>query len=89
MRLKVIFSGTVQGVGFRYTTRHLAQQFPITGYVRNCPDGCVAMIAEGEKKDLEAFLLSIHKLLGAYIKKSDTDWSSAPQEFQDFDIRYH
>ena len=41
------FSGHVQGVGFRYTTRSVASRFAVTGYVRNLPDGRVELVAEG------------------------------------------
>ena len=46
-RLEAHFSGRVQGVGFRYLTRQLAQGFAVTGQVRNLPDGQVQVIAEG------------------------------------------
>ncbi|MEE3179555.1 MAG: acylphosphatase [Verrucomicrobiota bacterium] len=38
---RVIFSGRVQGVGFRYTTREIATGFDVVGAVRNLPDGTV------------------------------------------------
>src|SRR5690349_7212233 len=36
-RREVHYSGRVQGVGFRYTARSIAQLFPVTGYVKNLP----------------------------------------------------
>ena len=38
---RIVFSGRVQGVGFRQTTRSLASGFPVGGFVRNLPDGDV------------------------------------------------
>lgn len=49
-------TGKVQNVGFRYYTAKTAQEFGITGFVRNNPDGSVYIEAEGEKDMLEAFL---------------------------------
>ena len=41
------FSGRVQGVGFRYTSRNIAINYDVTGFVRNLPDGRVELVAEG------------------------------------------
>ena len=46
---RVLYSGRVQGVGFRYTTQALAAGHPIAGYVRNLPTGEVELVAEGEE----------------------------------------
>lgn len=40
-------SGTVQGVGFRYFTRHVSMQIGLAGYVRNLRDGRVEVYAVG------------------------------------------
>ena len=39
--LQVFYEGNVQGVGFRWSIRHMANGFDITGWVRNQPDGRV------------------------------------------------
>jgi acylphosphatase len=49
-------SGWVQGVGFRYTARSVANLYGITGFVRNLPDGDVYIEAEGNSSQLEGFL---------------------------------
>jgi hypothetical protein len=46
-RLTVIYSGHVQGVGFRYTAKSVATGFDITGIIRNLSDGRVELVAEG------------------------------------------
>lgn len=48
--------GKVQGVGFRETTKYVADQSGIKGFVRNEADGSVYIEAEGEQWELDAFL---------------------------------
>ena len=59
IRRHYIFSGSVQGVGFRYRAYHAAQHFGIVGWVRNCPDGTVEMEAEGSREDIEQMIMTI------------------------------
>jgi len=47
--IHAIVTGTVQGVGFRFTTRRLAVHLGLTGWVRNEPDGSVALCAQGSE----------------------------------------
>ncbi|MGN1399314.1 MAG: acylphosphatase [Erysipelotrichaceae bacterium] len=48
VRYYIIFSGVVQGVGFRYTLIKLAKQNDLTGWVRNRYDGKVEAQIQGE-----------------------------------------
>lgn len=86
-RLHVIFSGWVQGVGFRYTTEHVARGFDVTGYVMNLSDGSVECIAEGERAELEAFLATVSERLGSHIRGRDVTWGPARGNFDRFGIR--
>lgn len=45
-RLKI--SGRVQGVYFREAMRQRAEQLKVTGWVRNCSDGTVEAVAQGD-----------------------------------------
>ncbi|MCB1126821.1 MAG: acylphosphatase [Verrucomicrobiae bacterium] len=60
-RLRILYSGHVQGVGFRYTVRGVAQGFEVVGLVRNLTDGRVELIAEGDPGELEAFRQAIRE----------------------------
>ena len=40
---QVIYSGRVQGVGFRFTTRQIASGYEVNGWVKNLPDGRVEL----------------------------------------------
>jgi acylphosphatase len=86
-RLQVCYSGRVQGVGFRYTTKHLALGFEVTGSVRNLPDGRVELTLEGERSELEAFREAVRESeLGHFIRTEDVRWGDARNEFRGFDI---
>jgi acylphosphatase len=84
---RVLYSGQVQGVGFRYTTRHVAQGFRITGHVRNLADGRVEVLAEGEAGDVDVFLKALEGQMAEYIEaRSITD--EPLQGYQGFVIRH-
>ena len=53
---RIRVTGKVQNVGFRFYTVRTAQEFNISGFVKNQPDGTVYIEAEGEKDALEGFV---------------------------------
>ena len=58
---RVIVSGHVQGVGFRYYTQRLARRFGIHGWVQNLADGRVQAWVQSEELVLEAFLKELKR----------------------------
>ncbi len=52
---KIIVSGIVQGVGFRYFTINLARKVNVKGWVRNNSNGSVEMIVSGEDHLVDEF----------------------------------
>ncbi len=92
-RRQVLYSGNVQGVGFRYTTRMIARRFEVAGYVRNLPDRRVELVAEGPKEQIDDFLKAISERMSDQIRSLDSDTrppikGGADAEFADFEIRY-
>jgi acylphosphatase len=86
-RMQVLYSGRVQGVGFRYQCRQVASGFEVTGIVRNLPDGRVELIAEGDEGELQAFGLAIRESgLGSLIRDEREIWAEARGEFRGFEI---
>ena len=86
-RLQVIYSGQVQGVGFRYSVKSVATGFDLTGSVRNLPGGGVELIAEGAKDELEAFRQAIRESgLDHFIRQEEVSWQEASSEFRGFEI---
>ena len=55
MAKRFVVYGRVQGVGFRYFTWKEAERIGIKGTVRNCVDGSVEIIAEGNEGQLQDF----------------------------------
>ena len=87
--VKVRFQGRVQGVGFRWTVAGIAARRPVTGYVRNEPDGSVRLVAEGLERDLADFLGEIDDShVGRHIRNRTADWRPALGEFTEFGIKY-
>lgn len=87
-RRQVTYSGQVQGVGFRYTARTIAESFAVGGYVRNLPDGRVELVAEGSTGELDRFLDELAEQMSDRIRSVDCDRRPALGEFADFTIRY-
>lgn len=56
LHYEIKISGRVQGVGFRYYTRQKANEFGITGWVKNTVGRDVIIVAEGGKADLDTFV---------------------------------
>ena len=86
-RLRALFSGTVQGVGFRFTAERVARHFAVTGYVRNLADGRVELVAEGEEIVLQDFLKAVRESdMESCIRGVQTEWTEAAGGFKHFGI---
>jgi acylphosphatase len=83
---RVLYTGRVQGVGFRYTARRIAQQYPVGGYVRNLANGQVELVAEGADQDVAAFLDALSGAMAGYIEQTTVEEHSATGS-TDFTIR--
>ena len=70
---QIIYSGRVQGVGFRYSTKQIASGFEVVGTVKNLPDGRVEMqVMSQDSDELEEFLAAIDEsTLGSLIKERE------------------
>lgn len=66
IRLHMIFSGRVQGVGFRYTACSLARPLGLTGWVRNLWNGDVEMEVQGDQPSIDRFLRELDR--GRFIR---------------------
>jgi acylphosphatase len=83
----IFYSGHVQGVGFRYSTKTVAAGFEVTGTVRNLPDGRVELTAEGTRAELEAFRAAVRDAgLSGLIRDEAVTWSDAQNAMHGFEI---
>jgi acylphosphatase len=67
VRVRVYYSGRVQGVGFRFTSARLAERHAVGGFVRNLPDGRVELVAEGNRSAVDQLLAAIQRQMHGYI----------------------
>ena len=83
----ILYTGRVQGVGFRYTVKVLTTGYEVVGKVANLPDGRVELVAEGTREELEAFQVGVRESgLGANIRSEELRWHEATGEFRGFEI---
>ena len=88
IRQRVLFTGRVQGVGFRYNALHCAKGVAVTGFVCNLPDGKVELVAEGREQEVEALLADIRDSMADYIVGESAERSDPTGEFKSFSIRH-
>jgi len=87
VRARLLISGIVQGVGYRWSCRREAQGQGLTGWVRNLPDGRVEAAAEGEAEAVQRFERSIrHGPRGARVDDVDV-YDDLPAGLPGFSVR--
>lgn len=88
VRRHVVYTGRVQGVGFRFTTVSVAERYAVSGWVRNRPDGTVELEAQGAPAEVERFLAEIDRVMGANIRERRVIETPASHDDAGFEIRY-
>jgi acylphosphatase len=87
-RVHVKINGRVQGVYFRASAVEQARRLGITGWVMNCPDSSVEVVAEGEREELEKLISWCRRgPSGAQVSEVRAEWQASKQEFQNFFVR--
>ncbi len=86
MRTTAIYSGNVQGVGFRFTTLRIAANYKVTGTVKNLSDGKVEVIAEGLKAEVEMFLDELNDRMSGHIRNTKQHSSPGTGQYSSFNI---
>jgi acylphosphatase len=85
---RFMVSGLVQGVGFRYFAARRAQEFGLTGYVKNLPSGDVEVMASGEKGMISDFAAALRVgPRGSRVSAVSVEWLETGETFEGFDIR--
>jgi acylphosphatase len=84
----IIFTGRVQGVGFRFTAFNIANRYGLTGYVRNTPEGTVEMLAQGPAETIDECVRDIAEEFGRYISETKIEEAAADPKYRDFKITF-
>jgi acylphosphatase len=84
---RVVYSGRVQGVGFRYAAQHLAEHYPVAGFVRNLANGNVELLAQGAREAVDEFLQSVARRMADYVETA-TVQEEESRQLKGFRIRY-
>jgi len=87
-RVHLIISGRVQGVYFRASTVQQARQLQISGWVMNCRDGSVEVVAEGPREKLDELIAWCRRgPPGARVMNVAVIWADAENDFHSFSIQ--
>ena len=87
-RKRIIFSGRVQGVGFRYRASYAAESLGLTGWVKNEWDETVSMEVQGEEDQIDKLVERLYK--ERYIRIEGISVMNMPliEEEKKFRIKY-
>ena len=88
VRAEVRVTGRVQGVWFRQSTKNTAEQYGVSGWCRNNPDGSVTAVFEGEESAVKAVIEWCKD--GPELARVDDlqiEWENPTGEFEHFVIR--
>jgi acylphosphatase len=79
LAMRLVVTGRVQGVGFRWWTQNTARALGLAGRVRNLSDGGVEIIAQGEPD-------AVRRLLRFAIEDPTT--TARPGRVEDFELHW-
>ena len=85
---KIDVYGRVQGIGFRRTIKHIAEELNLKGVIKNNEDGSVTILANGEKQNLDKFIKVLKQNPGfSKIDELELKESDKIQERKEFSIK--
>ena len=85
---RIIFTGRVQGIGFRVTALDTANRLNLVGTVRNLPNGTVEMMAQGPVQNIDDCIRNIEQSLESYIKQTKIEEIPLNPQYKDFRITF-
>jgi len=84
----IFYSGSVQGVGFRYTVQRYATKLNLKGWVKNLSDWRVEVMIEGPNEGIEEFCNDIKKYFNTDINFVEINFEEYKDQFDSFDIHF-
>lgn len=85
-RYKLLFKGRVQGVGFRFTAKMIADRLNLTGSVKNLYNYDVESYVQGEVENIERFIYELQNQRFIRIESIDKTEVDTIQDENSFDI---
>jgi acylphosphatase len=83
-RIQVIYSGKVQGVGFRWKVLQIAKKYAVSGYVRNLNNGKVELLVEGKDSQAGKMVEEVDTELKNYWYSQEREWKHGEPHFKEF-----
>jgi acylphosphatase len=84
----IVFSGRVQGVGFRFTALNIANRYKLKGFVKNLPDGDVEMLAQGTAEMIDDCIRDLQDSFVGTISHIDIEEATPNPKLTDFRITF-
>ncbi|MCR5782966.1 MAG: acylphosphatase [Clostridia bacterium] len=85
IRKRIVFYGSVQGVGFRWRALHAANAYGCTGRCQNEWDGSVTMEIQGTEEQIDSVITAIEK--GTYVRIETMSVRTLPVDPDERDFR--
>ena len=87
--VRILISGQVQGVGFRWFAEKLASELAVAGYIRNLPEGHVEVLAQADEQTLENFCRELRQgPRFAHVEELSMKAVPVDASLQGFGVRY-
>ena len=87
-RFRIVYTGRVQGVGFRWNVKDVSESFEVTDFVRNLSDGTVELWVEGEKAEARKMIDAVEGKLRDYWHSKVEDEREGEPQYEDFSIDF-
>ncbi|MFK7768701.1 MAG: acylphosphatase [Mariniblastus sp.] len=85
-KYEILFSGQVQGVGFRHTAKNVSRNYDLVGTVQNLRDGRVKMVLEGDSETIERFIAEVSESTYGNVRETEITQSLPTGQFASFDV---
>ena len=86
-RRTILYTGRVQGVGFRWSALRAMEGLAVTGYVRNLRDGRVELVLEGEEAETRSAAERVREAMLGLISREEEITGPPTGEFSDLRMR--
>ncbi len=84
----VVYTGRVQGVGFRFTAERIARRYGLVGFVKNLPTGQVEMVVQGRPDEVKECLRDISETFGRGISDTQCRQVAVNERYNSFGIAF-